>query len=249
MSCFRSVKSRYLLVLLATLLSLATAVGEAAELDPLYAKFLEANPPQDHVACSYTTTHSSKESGVRVESFSPETKWRLVTVDGVQPNEHELSDYVKEADERSRRRNDPTDLGFLRMAKADTVRVDQENDETIEFVFSPEVGDEIPDRMEEKMTGRLIVAKDGLRPLNFSISLTEPASPIRGVKMRKLEQETIFTSDHATGVSLTKSMSFLAAGRAFLVSKIDQNERIEFSDFDCKEIARAGTYPIDAGVR
>ena len=237
MKRFSSQTSRYLLGVLATLLSLATAFGQSDEIDPLYAKFLEANLSQDHVACSYTTTHSSKESGDRVESFSPETLWQLVTVDGIPPTERELADYAEDADERSRRRNDPTDLAFLNMVVADTVRVDQQNDETIEFVFLPEMGDEIPDRMEEKMTGRLIVTKEAFRPLNFSISLTEPASPIRGVKIRKLEQETTFIWDHVTGVSLTKSMSFEAAGRAFFVTKINQNEQIEFSDFDCKVVA------------
>lgn len=237
MNRFSSLKSRNLLAALTILLSLGITFVQADELDPLYAKFLEANLPQDHVACSYTTTHSSKESGERVESFSPESLWQLVTVDGIQPTKRELADYAEDADERSRRRNDPTDLEFLNMVVADTVRIDQENDETIEFVFLPEMGDEIPDRMEEKMTGRLIVTKDGFRPLKFSISLTEPASPIRGVKVRKLEQETTFTSDPLTGVSLTKSMSFVAVGRAFFVSKIDQNEHIEFSDFDCKVVA------------
>ncbi|MCY4094659.1 MAG: hypothetical protein OXG05_05950 [Gammaproteobacteria bacterium] len=237
MDRIRSLTSRYLQATLTTLLSLATAFVQADEIDPHYAKFLEANLSQDHVACSYMTTHSSKESGERVERFSPETLWQLVTVDGLQPSKRELADYAKDADERSQRRNHPTDLEFLKMVVADTVRVDQENDETVEFVFLPEMGDEIPDRMEEKMTGRLIVTKDGFRPLKFSISLTEPASPIRGVKMQKLEQETTFTSDRATGVSLTKSMSFEAAGRAFFVTKIDQNEQIEFSDFDCKVVA------------
>ena len=237
MDRIRSMTNRYLQATLTTLLSIATAFVQADEINPLYAKFLEANLSQDHVACSYMTTHSSKESGERVEKFSPETLWQLVTVDGLQPTKRELADYAEDADERSRRRNHPTDLEFLKMVVADTVRVVQENDETIEFVFLPEMGDEIPDRMEEKMTGILIVTKDGFRPLRFSISLTEPASPIRGVKMRKLEQETTFTSDRATGVSLTKSMSFEAAGRAFFVTKIDQNEQIEFSDFDCKVVA------------
>lgn len=243
MNRLNSLASRHSLGGLTALFCLATAFVQADEIDPLYAKFLEANFPQDHVACSYTTTHSSKESGVRVERFSPETLWQLVTVDGIQPTMRELADYDKEADERSRRRNDPTDLEFLKTVVAETVRVDQENDETIEFVFLPEMGEEIPDRMEQKMTGRLIVTKAGFRPLKFSISLTEPASPVRGVKMRTLEQETTFTSDYVTGVSLTKSMSFEVAGRAFFVTKIDQNEQIEFSDFDCKLVEAHSTEP------
>lgn len=249
MNRLRLRKSQSVLVALITLLCLETAFVQADEIDPRYAKFLEANLPQDHVVCSYTASHSSKESGNRVEIYSPETLWRLVTVDGVQPTESELAEYSEEANERSRRRNDPTDLEFLHMVVADTVRVDQADEEKIEFVFLPEMGGNIPDRMEEKMNGRLIVAKDGLRPLEFSISLTEPASPMRGVKMRKIEQKTTFTTDPVTGVSLTKSMSFEAAGRAFFVTKIDQNEHVEFSDFDCKEIASASALPIDSGVR
>ena len=91
--------------------------------------------------------------------------------------------------------------------------------------------------MKQKMSGHLSVDKDGLRPMKFEISLSEPASPMRGVKVRKFEQKTLFATDQQTGATLVKSMSFEVAGRAFLVTKIDQAERVEFSDFNCKVAA------------
>ncbi|MCY4128599.1 MAG: hypothetical protein OXG15_05070 [Gammaproteobacteria bacterium] len=206
----------------------------ADEPDPSYARFLEASPPQDDIACAYTMTHSSADSGVRVERFSPERRWRLISVDGSEPSESELVDYEAEADERMSRRNSPTDLEFLSKVKSGTVKVDRENAETIEFVFVPEMGEDIPDEMAQKMSGRLTVAKDSMRPMKSMISLNEPASPMTGVKIRRLEQEAIFVKDHATGATLVKSMNFEVHGRAFVVKRISQQEKVAFSEFDCK---------------
>ena len=219
------------------LVSFVTTPAYPDALDPQFVAFLEANPPQDHIACAYTRTHASKESGTRVDRYSPETEWRLLTVEGNEPTERELAVYAKDAGERNRRRNSPTDLEFLTRVPLGPIQVNHRNEQTIEFVFSPEMGGEMPDKMEEKLIGRLTVTKDGLRPLKFEVSLDEPVSPMRGVKLREFMQETTFTTDHRTGATLLKSMKFEVGGRAFLVTKIDQREQVEFSDFDCKVVA------------
>ena len=215
--------------------SMTSTRADTEKLDPLYAKVLESTR-HDDIACAYTTTYSSEDSGVRVEHYSPVTKWRLVSVDDADPSESELDEYTKDEDERVRRRNDPSDLEFLESSVADILHINQDNAQTIEFEFKPDLGDEFPEDMQKKLSGHLTVTKDGLRPLKYVISLNDPASPMPSVKIRTFEQEVAFVEDQTTGATLVKSMSFNVRGRAFLVKRIAQEESVVFSDFDCQMV-------------
>ena len=221
---------------MAVFFSMTSMFAGAEELDSLYAKLLESIR-QDDIACAYTRTYSSEDSDVQVESFSPDTRWSLMTVGGATPSARELEDYETEADERDRSRNAPSDLGFLSSTVFEIEQVNQDDEETIEFIFKPDLGDEFPEEMVEKLSGRLTVARNGMRPLKYMISLTEPASPMRMVKIRTFEQDVVFIEDPKTGATLIESVSFNAQGRAFAVKKIAQEERVAFSDFDCQVIA------------
>ena len=237
MNCIPGVRGRYLMLSLALFLSTTSTLVIAEELEPRYVKFLASILPQDNIACAYTRTYSLKDSGVQVEHYSPDTQWRLVTVDGEEPSDSELEDYVNEADERSRRRTHPSDLDFLTSTVSDIVEMNQLNPETVEFVFKPEMGGEFGEELSEKLSGRMTVAKDGMRPLNFVITLNDRVSPMPMVKIRVFEQEVTFVEDQATGATLIKSMSFNVQGRAFLVKRIMQVEHVVFSDFDCHVVA------------
>ena len=185
----------YLLWNLASFLVLFPVTVFAADFDLSYETLVKANRPQDNIVCSYTRTReSSEESKVQVERYSPETVWRLVTIDGREPAESDLADYAKEADERASPRSKPTDLTFLATIRSDTVRLVQDSEKTVELAFKPEMGGEMPDEMEEKLNGRLTVVKDGLRPERYLLSLNEPASPMTGVKIRTFEQEATFVN-------------------------------------------------------
>ena len=228
---------KYLLQVLMPFSVLIPETVFATDFDLSYLELVEANPSQDNIVCAYTMTReSSEESEVLVERYSPETAWRLVTIDGRKPSESELAEYAEEADKRASRRTDPTDLTFLTTIRSESVRLVQDNEKTVEVAFKPELGGEMPDEMEKKMNGRLTVVKDGLRPERIFVSLNEPASPMTGVKIRTFEQEATFVKDHVTGATLLKSISSDVRGRAFVVKRIATEERVVFSDFDCKLI-------------
>ena len=241
LNCFRVVNERYLVLSLGMFLLMTTAFADDETLDTRYAKFLASLLPQDNIECAYTRTYSLKDSGVEVEHYSPDTQWRLVTVNGEEPSESELEDYVNEADERIRRRTHPSDLDFLTSTVSDIVEMNQLNPETVEFVFKPEMGGEFGEELSDKLSGRMTVAKDGMRPLNFVITLNDRVSPMPMVKIRVFEQKVTFVEDQATGATLIKSMSFNVQGRAFLVKRIMQVEQVDFSDFDCRVIATEPT--------
>ena len=211
-------------------------VGAVAAPDDLFAQFLAANPPLEDTVCAYTTTATSSEypGETRVERFSPGDGWVLKAVDGEPPTPEALKEYAKDADDRDRQRQQPADLDFARMVRPDTVRIVEEDATRIVFAFTPDSPDAGRGRaMMGKMSGRLTVAKDGLRPLTYIAELTAPISPMPGTKFESFRQEMNFDVEPTTGASLMTSFDFAMRGKAFVFRKMDGEARIEASDYDC----------------
>ena len=211
-------------------------VQNAAMADESFAQFLAANPPLENTVCAYTTTATSSEypGETRVERFSLGNGWELKAINGEPPTPKALKAYAKDADDRNRQRQQPADLDFARMVRPDTARVVEEDDATIVFAFTPDSPDAGRGRsMMEKMSGRLTVAKEGLRPLKYVVELTAPPSPMPGMKFESFRQEMTFAVEPTTGASLMTSFDFAMQGKAFVFRKMDSEARIEASDYDC----------------
>ena len=215
---------------------LFATVGNAAAPDGRFAEFLAANPPLEDTVCAYTTTATSSEypGETRVERFSPGNGWELKAVNGEPPTHRALKAYAKDADDRNRQRQQPADLDFARMVRPDTARVVEEDAQRIVFAFTPDSPDAGRGRaMMENMSGRLTVAKDGLRPLTYIVELTAPISPMPGTRFESFSQEMNFDVEPTTGASLMTSFDFAMRGKAFVFRKMDSEARIEASDYDC----------------
>ena len=211
-------------------------VGAAAAPDDRFAKFLAANPPLEDTVCAYTTTATSSEypGETRIERFSPGNGWELQAVNGEPPTPRALKEYAKDADDRSRQRQQPADLDFASMVRPDTARVVEEDATSIVFAFTPDSPDAGRGRaMMGKMSGRLTVAKSGLRPLHYVAELTAPTSPMPGMKFESFRQEMTFALEPTAGASLVASMDFAMQGTAFVFRKVNSQAHIEASDYDC----------------
>ncbi len=224
-----------------TLVAAGLAVGSVAALaapDDRFAQFLAANPPLEDTVCAYTTTTTSSEypGETRVERFSPDNGWQLLSVNGEPPTAQALEDYGKDAADRNRQRQKPEDLDFARMVRPDTARVVEEDATSIVFAFTPDSPDAGRSRaMMEQMSGRLSAAKVGLRPLRYVAELDAPISPMPGTKFEAFRQEMTFAVEPTTGASLMTSFEFAMRGKAFVFRKMDSAARIEASDYDCRQ--------------
>ena len=224
-----------------TLVAAGLAVGSIAALaapGDRFAQFVAANPPLEDTVCAYTTTTTSSEypGETRVERFSPDNGWQLVSVNGEPPTAQALKDYGKDAADRNRQRQRPENLDFARMVRPDTARVVEEDATSIVFAFTPDSPDAGRGRaMMEQMSGRLSAAKDGLRPLRYVAELDAPISPMPGTKFEAFRQEMTFAVEPTTGASLMTSFDFAMRGKAFVFRKMDSAARIEASDYDCRQ--------------
>ena len=220
-----------------TLLAFIAALAVGAHADDRFARFLDANPPVEGLVCGYTTTATSSlyPGETRVERYSLDDGWRLVSVNGEPPSADALADYADDAEARDEQRQRPVGLDFAAMVRGGTVRVAEENAATIIFAFTPDSAEGGRERaMMEEMVGRLTVAKADMRPLAFVIELETPTSPVPTVKMTAFHQEMTFTVEPTTGAALMASMRFAMRGKAFVFRKLDSEADIAISDYDCR---------------
>ena len=220
------------------LFALAAAASAGAEATRFQA-VVEANPVREDIACGYTTTSTSSEQPdeTRVERYSPDDGWRLLAVDGDEPSAEALAAYAKEAEQRSNQRQQPQMFDLAAVARRDTVRVAEEDAESVTFAFTPD-GDESTSAKEremmEQMQGTLVVARTDQRPRRLVVELLKPASPMPTVKVHEFRQEFVFAVDPATDALLLSSLDFAMRGKAFVFKKFHQEMRIAFSDYDCR---------------
>ena len=209
-------------------------VGALAAPDNRFAEFLAANPPLEDTVCAYTTTATSSEypGETRVERFSPGNGWQLLTVNGEPPSARALKDYAKDADDRAASGSSPrisTSLAWCGQKPPTSSK----KTPSIVFAFTPDSPDAGRGRaMMEKMSGRLTVAKDGLRPLTYVVELDGPTSPMPGMKFEAFRQEMAFAIEPTSGASLMTSFDFAMRGKAFVFRKMDGEAHIEASDYD-----------------
>ena len=118
-----------------TLILVGAALAFPATADDRFERFLEANPPRPDLVCAYTSTATSSEypDETRVERLSHDGLWRLLSVNGEPPSEEALADYADEADERDEQRRPASEWDFAEMVGRDTVRVVEEDAETLVF--------------------------------------------------------------------------------------------------------------------
>ena len=229
--------------------ALASLAAFAEEDSNRFAEVLAANPPREGVVCSYTstTTESDRPSETRTIRYvadeastadAPSGALRLVAVNGEPPSAEALAEFEAEAKERPRRSE--AVVFELPEGVADSMRVADEDASTVSFAFVPDIGDgEDEDEMAGKMRGRLVVGKPDLRPQRMAISLDEAFSPAPTVKISEFRQEMAFAVEPVTNATVLTEMAMTMRGRAFVFKKVDNEVRVTFSDFDCRDKAAA----------
>ena len=226
------------------LLGTGATVGAAADEAPDFAAVLAANPPVE-VVCSYTATSTSSEGSTdnagetRRERYTAgeagETgNWHLVSVNGAAPTAAELAEYAEQADWRVER-DEPVVFDLASVAPTDWTPVDSADSSLLAFSFVPFVPLlEMGENVSADMRGTMFVAKKDLRVRRMTMELKTPISPAMGVKVYAMKQEMTFTTDPLTNALLLQSMSAEMRGKAFLVKKIEQQDQMTFSDFECQ---------------
>ena len=217
---------------LATLILLAISGTAHAEThEELVKRAFDAMESDLSSNWSYTRTARSPDGTfiARYDPRLPESEhWTLISVDGREPTGDEVEAFLEER-ERAHGGNDDDDET---MFADDSIELIEETDAYWMFAFRPETDSDEEATFMEAVDARLKVVKDGHFVSLVSMRNTGTIKPGKGVKIRKFETELEFAPAYEGGPTVPRRVRAAVQGKAFLVVKIDEEEDIEFSDFE-----------------
>lgn len=108
----------------------------------------------------------------------------------------------------------------------------EETDAYWEFRFRPRTDSDEEDKFMNAVDGTLQVVKDGHYVAWIRMRNREPIKPGKGVKLEIFDTQLLFGPAYDGGPVLPQSVETRVKGKAMLVIKFDEKERVSYSDFE-----------------
>ncbi len=218
-------------ILAALLLLLLVGTSSAETHEELVKRAFTAMERDLSANWSYTQTTRSSD-GIFVARYDPrlpqEKHWTLASVDGRAPTDDEIEAFLEEKAKRNGRDDNDDEPMF-----ADgTIELLEETDAYWLFSFRPKTDSDEEAEFMEAIDARLKVVKNGHFVSLVSMRNTDTIKPGKGVRIRKFETELEFAPAYDGGPTVPRRVRAAVQGKAFLVMSIDEEEDIEFSDFE-----------------
>ena len=215
------------------LMILVIASAHAETHEELVERAFKSMEPDLSENWSYTQTRRNS-AGTFVARFDPrlpeQQHWTLMTVDGREPTDEELEAFLEE---KSRRKEqDGEEDEDATMYANGSIELLEETEDYWLFAFRPKTDSDDEAKFMEFVDARLKIEKNGHFVSLVSMRNTDTIKPGKGVKIRKFETELEFEPAYEGGPTVPRSVRSAVQGKAFLVVNIDENEHIEFSDFE-----------------
>jgi len=187
---------------------------------------------------SFTET-SNEDDAVLVGNYDPrresDERWALVTVDGREPTAEEMADYAdsKNAENAAHDNEDEgSDEGDT--VNFETLDLIEETADHWLFSFVPNDDDDADDEEAQFMrhvNGQLKVIKDGHYVEYIDLRNEKPIKPAKGVKISRFETRLTFGPAADGGPIVPYSVDVAVKGRAMLLIKFDEEERVRYSNY------------------
>ena len=191
---------------------------------------------EDDLSRHWSYTHTQEDSeGVYVGRYDPRLpeaeRWELISVDEREPTASETESYL----EQRRQEQDEDaedDAGFESVVKEGSIALVEETDSYWLFSFAPVADSEEDLDIMESVDGTLRVNKDGHYVAEMTLQNRGTIKPGKGVKIEKLLTRLAFAPLHEGGPVLPLSIEAAIKGKAFLVVKFDEHEKVTYSNFE-----------------
>ena len=230
------------------------AVAFANNYDDIVQRAFESIDRDFDERWAFTET-STKEDVVTIGRYDPRLpeneRWKLVSVDGLEPQDDEIEDYLedKERDRRRGRRggrpdeddaknegteNDVDEREHSAIVNFASLELVEETGEHWIFNFkpNPDDDDDSDANFIRDVNGRLKIIKSGHYVATINLHNEKTIKPAMGVKISKFITTMTFGPATDDGPIVPIAVDVEVKGRAMLVIKFDEVEKIRFSDFE-----------------
>ncbi len=218
-------------------LLLFAALARAESHDALVSRAFEALDDNFPEGWSFTETVENGEgiSIARYDPARPEPEaWSLVSVDGRAPTEKETRQFLELKARRREAREAHDDETVVRiddMVVEGSLKMREETDAYWEFEFDPVADSKEDAEFMRDVEGTLRVEKAGHYVSRIRLRNRKPIKPGKGVRIDAFATRLEFGPAHAGGPVLPLLVESAVQGKAMLMIRFDETERIRYSDF------------------
>ena len=216
--------------LAALALFIATVTGAETH-EELVERAFDALEVRVHDHWAFTRTERST-AGVYVARHDPrkEQPWDLLTVDGREPSGDEREAFL--AERAVAQSADDDDEASRTIVSPGSVELVAETAERWQFAFRPQGDGEEDAKFMGAVEGRLEVARDDHYIREIHLRNVKTIKPGKGVRLEVFETRLEFAPSPDGSAVLPAVVHAKVKGRAMFVIGIDEEQTIEFSDYE-----------------
>lgn len=163
-------------------------------------------------------------------------RWTLLSVDGRQPTDEELDDYLDDKeDEYQWDHEDNDDNNETDIIDFESLELIEETDEHWLFSFVPS-GDDLDGEEEQKFMAQVLatmkIVRDGHYIEYIDLRNEKPIRPAFSVRISQFHLRLTFGPAAKDGPIVQKSEDVTIRGRALLLVTFDEKESTRYSEFE-----------------
>lgn len=222
--------------ILVSFLLLLTAPIYAADNVSILEKALLNISSDFHKDWAFTLSEMEDEVSI-VGRYDPRlpagSRWRLLSVDGRDPDAEEIADYQDEREDEFDGEHE--DSSVMDIIDVQSLELIEATDDYWMFSFTPNVGDgedDVAQKIMEKVTGTAKVIRDGHYLEYLDMRSVKPVRPAFSVKISRFLTHIAFGPAGDSGPIVPLSIDVEVKGRAALVINIDERESTRYSDYE-----------------
>ena len=187
------------------------------------------------------TETSTRDDVVWVSRYDPrlseDDRWTLVSVDGLEPKDDEIEEFLEDKENdrpRGSDNDDEDEREHSAIVNFGSLELVEETDDHWVFDFMPNVDDDDDSdaKFMREVMGQLKIIKNGHYVATINMHNEKPIKPAIGVKISKFNMTMAFGPAATDGPIVPIAVDVEVKGRAMLVIKFDEVESKRFSEFE-----------------
>ena len=219
---------------------LLPAIAIASDYEDIVQRAFESIDRDFDERWAFTET-STRDDVVWVSRYDPrlseDDRWTLVSVDGLEPKDDEIEEFLEDKENdrpRGSDNDDEDEREHSAIVNFGSLELVEETDDHWVFDFMPNVDDDDDSdaKFMREVMGQLKIIKNGHYVATINMHNEKPIKPAIGVKISKFNMTMAFGPAATDGPIVPIAVDVEVKGRAMLVIKFDEVESKRFSEFE-----------------
>ena len=216
------------------LLLLVAGATQATEWDDVVERAFDAMEDDLSDNFAYTETRRNDDRvfiGRYDPRFAKGGRWKLTSVDGREPSDDEVEDFLEQKNRVQENKSDDDTEGIASIVADGSLVLLSETEAHWLFGFQPAADTEDEVDFMKFVDGTLMIVKEGHYVSQITMQNSQPIKPGKGIKIQEFRTTMDFAPVQEGGPAVPRKIQSRVRGKAMFVIKINETETLEYSDF------------------